>query len=311
MSGPLGAAAERRSFPLVPRRRQSGLPFGDRAGRRPGHGTDVIGLRPYEPGDPVASIDWYATARLSNAHADLEFVVRERAVDVAPRVVLVLDRRPAMALYPSTFPWLSKRDAQVEVAIVIAFSAAAARAEIALLDVADGSVAWLPPGRRDRPWLVAERATDAPFRAPEDGLLQALEFLAQRRTELPAGTFLFVLSDFLVGPGDDAWIEAVGHGWDVVPVVIQDPIWERSWPHVAGVAVPVADPDGRTLGLVRLGRRRVAGLRDRHEERYATTIAALESVGLRPVEIGTSDPRAIEDAFLDWAEERRRGQWRR
>jgi hypothetical protein len=216
-----------------------------------------------------------------------------------------------MALYPPTLPWLSKREAQSRASTLIAFSAAAARADLALLDLAEGSIVWLPPGRRDRPSLVAERAADAPFDAPEDGLVRALDFLAQRRIELPAGTFVFVLSDFLAGPGEDAWIEAIGHGWDVVPVAIQDPIWERSWPDVAGVAVPVADPRGHMLGPVRLGRRRVAGLKESHEERYARTIASLESVGLRPVEIGTSDARLIEDAFLDWAEERRRGQWRR
>ena len=88
--------------------------------------------------------------------------------------------------------------------------------------------------------------------------------------------------------------------------MIQDPVWERSWPAVAGVGVPVAG-----AGLVRSGRRRVARLRAEHEARYAATIAELESVGLRPVELGTSEPRGVDDAFLDWAEERRRRRWNR
>ena len=33
-------------------------------------------------------------------------------------------------------------------------------------------------------------------------------------------------------------------GWDVVPVVVQDPVWERSFPDVGGVTLPLADPDG-------------------------------------------------------------------
>jgi len=302
---------ERRTFPLVPRRRLSGLPFGDLPSRRRGHGSEVIGSRPYEPGDPVSTIDWFASARLSSASGGDEFVVRDRAADEAPRVTLVLDRRPAMGLYPEQLPWLVKREAQRQAAIAVASSAAAARADVASLDFAEGEPWWLPPGRRDRPWLVAERVGAAPFSAPDDGLARALSFLAQRRTDVPGGTFLFVLSDFLVPPPLDAWVDAAAHGWDVVPVVIQDPTWERSWPDVAGVAVPVADPREGGTRLVRLGRREARRLRESHEERYSTLVAELESVGFRPVEIGSADPHAIDDAFLAWAEDRRRGRWAR
>jgi uncharacterized protein (DUF58 family) len=297
---------ERRTFPLVPRRRLSGLPFGDLPSRRRGHGTEVIGSRPYEPGDPVSTIDWFASARLSSASGGDEFVVRDRAADEAPRVVIVLDRRPAMGLYPPPLPWLSKRDAQREAAISIAASAAVARADIAALDHADGADWWLPPGRRDRPWLVAARAAEAAFAAPEDSVLRALAFLAQRRTDVPGGAFVFVLSDFLVPVPADAWLDALAHGWDIVPVVIQDPVWERSWPDAAGVGLPVAG-----AGLVGLGRRGTARLRAEHEARYEELIAGLHAVGLRPIEVGTSDPLAVDDAFLAWADERRRGRWAR
>ncbi|HEY2373718.1 MAG TPA: DUF58 domain-containing protein [Gaiellaceae bacterium] len=300
------SARERRTFPLVPRRRLTGLPFGDLPSRRRGHGTEVIGSRLYEPGDPVSTIDWFASARLSSASGGDEFIVRDRAADEAPRVTILLDRRPAMGLYPPPLPWLSKREALREAAISIAASAAVARADIAALDYGTGEPWWLPPGRRDRPWIVAARAVEAPFDAPEDNVLQALAFLAQRRTDVPGGTFLFVISDFLEPVQPDAWLDAVGHGWDVVPVVIQDPVWERSWPDVAGVGVPVAH-----AGLVRLGRRQAARLRTEHEVRYAGLLAELQSVGLRPVELDSSDRYAVDEAFLGWAEERRRGRWAR
>ncbi len=302
---------ERRTFPLVPRRRLTGLPFGDLPGRRRGHGTDVIGSRPYEPGDPVSTIDWFASARLSSARGGDEFVVRDRAADEAPRVALVLDRRPAMGLYPEPLPWLSKREAQRQAAISIAASASAARADIGSLDFGGGEPWWLQPGRRDRPWLVAERAGEAAFDAPEESISRALEFLADRRTDVPGGTFLFVLSDFLAGPATHSWIDALGLGWDVVPVVIQDPVWERSWPDVGGVAVPVAEPRGRRTALVRLSGRKAESLRREHEERYAAILAELQSVGLRPVEIESAEPFAVDEAFLAWAEERRRGRWAR
>lgn len=300
------SARERRTFPLVPRRRLSGLPFGDLPSRRRGHGTEVIGSRPYEPGDPVSTIDWFASARLSSASGGDEFVVRDRAADEAPRVTIVLDRRPAMGLYPAPLPWLSKRTAQREAAISIAASSAVARADIAALDYGDGEPWWLPPGRRDRPWIVAARAEEAPFTAPDDNVLRALAFLGQRRTDVPGGTFLFVVSDFLEPVPADAWLDAVAHGWDVVPVVIQDPLWERSWPDVGGVGLPVSG-----AGLVRLSRRGAARLRREHEERYERLLGELHSVGLRPVELDSSDPLAVDEAFLGWAEERRRGRWAR
>ena len=305
------SSRERRTFPLVPRRRLTGLPFGDLPSRRRGHGSEVIGSRLYEPGDPVSTIDWFASARLSAARGDDEFVVRDRAADEAPRAAIVLDRRPAMGLYPAPLPWLEKREAQRQAAIAIAASAAAARADVAALDFAGGEAWWLPPGRRDRPWLVAERAAEASFDAPEDTIARALLFLEQRRTDMPGGTFLFVLSDFLVDVPVDAWLDASGHGWDVVPVVIQDPVWERSWPDIGGVAVPVANPRSGRVELVRLSRRQAARRREEHRERYRSLIAELESAGLRPVELGSSDAVSVDEAFLDWAEERRRGKWAR
>jgi uncharacterized protein (DUF58 family) len=300
------SARERRTFPLVPRGRLTGLPFGDLPSRRRGHGTEVIGTRPYEPGDPVSTIDWFASARLSSATGGDEFVVRARAADEAPRVTIVLDRRPAMGLYPPPLPWLSKREAQREAAISIATSAAAARADISALDYGDREAWWLPPGRRDRPWLVADRASDAPFTAPDDNVVRALSFLAQRRTDVPSGTFVFVVSDFLEQVPADCWLDAVARGWDVVPVVIQDPVWERSWPGVAGVGLPVAE-----AGLVRLSRRRAERLRAEHEQRYEELLGELHSVGLRPVELDSSAPAAVDEAFLGWADERRRGRWAR
>jgi len=305
------SSRERRTFPLVPRRRLTGLPFGDLPSRRRGHGSEVIGSRLYEPGDPVSTIDWFASARLSEARGDDEFVVRDRAADEAPRVAIVLDRRPAMGLYPSPLPWLEKREAQRQAAMSVSASAAAARADIAALDFSGGEAWWLPPGRRDRAWLVAERAGDATFDAPEDTILRSLRFLEQRRTDMPGGTFLFVLSDFLTELPVDAWLDAAGHGWDIVPVVIQDPVWERSWPEIGGVAVPVADPRSGRVELVRMSRRQAERRRAENAQRYAALLAELESLGLRPVEIGASDPALVDEAFLGWAEERRRGKWAR
>jgi hypothetical protein len=63
--------------------------------------------------------------------------------------------------------------------------------------------------------------------------------------------------------------------------------------------------------LVRLSRRQATRRRRENVERFAALIAELESVGLRPVELTASDPASVDEAFLAWAEERRRGKWAR
>ncbi len=305
-------AADRQTFPLVPRRRRLvGLPFGEQPSRRRGAGGDVIGTRAYEAGDPVTTIDWNATARLSVASGRDEFVVRDRSADEAPRVVILCDRRPAMSVFPSSLPWLDKPRAIVEITAAVAASAIAARSDVASLDFASGDPHWLPPGLRDQAWLVAERQREAPFDAPEDTLEQAFAFLGTHRRSLPAGTFVFVLSDFLVSPPGAAWVEALAHGWDLVPVVVRDPTWEQSFPAVGGVGLPVVEPGGGDVSLVRLSVREAARRRANNEERQRQLILELESLGLEPVVIGTSDPAAIDQAFVEWAELRKQRRWGR
>src|SRR4030095_12125839 len=96
------------TFPLTPKRRLIGLSFGGMRSARRGSGTDVAGSRPYRPGGDMDSIDWAASGRPSSARGTDEFVVRERFADEAPRVIIVCDRRPEMAAFPSHLPWLSK-----------------------------------------------------------------------------------------------------------------------------------------------------------------------------------------------------------
>jgi uncharacterized protein (DUF58 family) len=302
---------ERLTFPLVPRRRLVGLPFGDLPSRRRGHGSDVIGTRPYEIGDPVSTIDWFASARLSAATGRDEFIVRDHAADEAPRVVLVCDRRPAMGIYETSLPWLSKPAAVAETAAALVASAVVARADVASLDYGDGGPYWLPPGRRDVPWFVQERQSGAAFEADEDNLERAFAFLGRLHSDLPTGSFVFVISDFLAPPPADAWLDAAAHGWDAVPVVVQDPVWEQSFPDIGSVAAPIADPRSGRVRLVRLSRREARQRRRENEERHRRLLDELVSLDLEPVVIGTSDPYAIDRAFVEWAEVRRLTRWAR
>ena len=124
---------------------------------------------------------------------------------------------------------------------------------------------------------------------------------------MPAGTFVFVLSDFLVSPPGDTWVRALEQRWDVVPVVIQDPVWEQSFPAVERVGLPVAAVDGQAEE-VWLRRREVAERRRANEERWEALLAGFAQVDLEPVVIRSAEPREILRAFLDWAEMRQAAQ---
>ena len=300
----------RRTFPLVPRRRLQGTPFGERRSARRGRGSDVAGTRPYVPGDPVTTIDWFASARLSSATGGDEFVVRETYAEEAPRVLVVVDRRPSMGLYGNGLPWLDKPAAVVAAAEAIARSAAQARAELGGADAAGGREHVYSPGAV-APRHVLDRVRRAPYDAADGSLPRTLGALLNRRAELPQGTFVFILSDFLDDPPAALLARLRNSLWDVVPVIVQDPTWEQSFPAVAGVLVPYVAPGEGEPTLVRMGERDVAARRRENEARLERLLRRFRSHRLDPVVLGSSAPTAVDAAFLRWAhlrQLRRRGR---
>jgi uncharacterized protein (DUF58 family) len=296
-------------FPLTPRRRLIGLSFGGMRSARRGTGSDVAGSRPYRPGDDMDTIDWAASARLSAARATDEFIVRERFAEEAPRVVIVCDRRPEMKLYPSWLPWLSK-PAAVEIAsLMIADSTIAARGYSGYLDFADGDeVYWRPPRSQHDDWRAEPTR---PFGAPQDTISRSFTHLFELRPSLLPGTFVFVISDFVVEPDEELWLRAVERRWDVVPVVLQDPTWERTFPDVSGTMLPVVEPQSGKTTFMRLSRREALARRRANEERWTRLQQTFAMLDLDPVAISTSNPVDILETFTLWAEQRMywRGRW--
>ena len=300
-------------FPLVPRYRLSGLPFGSARSTRRGRGSDLAGLRGYVPGDPVSTIDWRASARLSTARGGDEFVVRERFADEAPRVVVVVDRRPSMGLYPGWAPWLSKPDAVRVATRAIVDSAMAARAAAGYLDCASpsGRPFWIPPRGRSPLELIESHEAAVTFEAEPGSLEHGIDYLARSAMTLGAGSFLFVLSDFLEPPPHSLWLAAQSRRWEIVPVVIQDATWEQSFPSIGPVIMPITEPDGRHLIDVRLRRSEARAERERREKARAEQLAGFAALGLDPVLIDRSELDPVLREFSEWAERRRRGLWRR
>jgi uncharacterized protein (DUF58 family) len=294
---------ERRPFPLVPRWRLTGLPFGEQRSVRRGPGSDVAGSREYVPGDPVSSIDWYASARLSSARGREQFVVREHFEDEAPRVVVIADRRPSMALYDSSLPWLSKPAAAAAVIDAVIVSTLVARGEVGYLDLADDSEHpyWLPPRAGRGRYAISDRVAEGGWDAPPDTLERAFAHLHRVRAALPPGSFVFVVSDFLSELPAAALLRATALRWDVVPVVVQDPVWEQSFPDAGALVVPLQDPRTGQLLDVRLSARASRSLRYENEARRSRLLTQMAKLALDPVLIGSSDTADVDRAFMDWA----------
>ena len=290
------------TFPLRPKRRLVGLAYGTMHSTRRGVGSDIAGSRPYRPGDSMKLIDWSASAKLSRARGGDELVVRVHYADEAPRVVILCDRRPSMSLFPAGWPWLEKPQAVRTVLRLIADSAIAAQAYTGYLDHAAGAPFWEPPKSQR---TLHELEFDRAFRAPADALTCGLEELLRHTRDTPAGTFVFVVSDFLAPPSRELWLRVLARRWDVVPVVVQDPVWEQSFPDVGGIVIPFADPVMGRPAYAELTRREAEERRRANEARRARLVRMLRGLDLEPVLVDRSDLRSVFASFMVWVERRR------
>jgi len=296
----------RLTFPLVPRRRVIGLSYGTMKSLRRGSGTDVAGSRPYRPGDDMDSIDWAASARLSTARGSDEFVVRERFAEEAPKIVIVCDRRPEMACYGPPLPWLDKPRAMRTVVELVLASAGAAGGFVGYLDYADGEPHWRQPkGDRKLIELRDERLWSSEYGGPADWLERSIDHLASHTRAVTPGTFVFLLSDFIPSPARDTWLAAIGHRWDLVPIVIQDPTWDQSFPDVDGIVVPMRDARTGSVRSVRMRRKEVAARREENVRRTEELLGTFRELDIDPVVVTSSGQGAILAEFLLWTDLRR------
>jgi uncharacterized protein (DUF58 family) len=298
-------AAPGTPFPLIPRFQIEGLSGGVAQGLRRGHGSEPVATRDYRSGDSTRTIDWAASARLSAASGDDRFVVREYRAEEAPRVVVVQDLRPEMGLHAPELPWLHKRAAAQAVLDAVHASARQARARLGIAAATSTGV-----GLR---WLTEHDAPALPetLDAPDDAIARTFAALRGRREDLPSGTFVFAVSDFLEPLPPSLWSEALARRWDVVPVVIQDPVWEASFPAVGGLLVPVSDPRDGAMRPIRLREGEARRLAAEHELRHAELLLEFTRAGLDAVLVETSSPFDVAAAFARWAAGRqsRRGRW--
>jgi len=124
------------------------------------------------------------------------------------------------------------------------------------------------------------------------------------RSALPIGSFVFVLSDFITTTPPELWGQAVGNGWDVVPVIVQDPVWEQSFPEIDGVLMSIGDARGASPRHVRLAASEVAERRRFNSTRLELLQRDFVRLGLDPVLISDDADHAVHAALLAWAQAR-------
>jgi uncharacterized protein (DUF58 family) len=283
-------------FPFPARKRIAGAPLGEANSVRRGESADIAGSRSYVPGDDPRAIDWAGSARLTAARGRDVFLVREFYAEETPVAVIVCDRSPSMGVRPADgTPFLSKPETVARVAALVADSAAAARSQFAFFEFRRETPFFSPPAARGARTLL-EQWTDTPACGGDRSADELLHGLVSQRAHLPAGTLVFLLSDFLREPSNSVWPLVLDAGWEVVPVLIQDPVWEQSFPlEAAGLVIEQAE------GPVKIAKRDAARLKRDHEQRIAEIARWSTQHGFSPVVPGGYEPEQLVEAFSVWA----------
>jgi len=281
---------------LEPHVRIIGSLFGSAASRRRGTSDDVVSGRPYQPGDDVRRIDWATSARLSAIRGEDHFVVRESYGEEAPFVCFTVDRSPSMALYPREYPWLHKPAAVRLMADVVVLSAGHYHCPLAFLD-ADN---WRPPSTSNEPDELTRLLEEGAYDHSEETTDSLFGRLHSVQHMLPGGSFVFCCSDFLDVPSQRTLAMLVDAEWELVPVIVQDPLWEQSYPEAVGeVALPVRDDAGR-FRLLRQSRAEVRERRRAHEARLRRLEELFTGYGFPPIVVSEVGTDALADALLSW-----------
>jgi uncharacterized protein (DUF58 family) len=184
-----------------------------------GRGMEFDEVRPYVPGDDVRTIDWNVTARVGEPH--VKRYVEERELTV----LLLVDISPSQDFGSAG---RSKREAAVELAALVAFSAIYNQDKIGLLLFHGAAEEYIPPRKGQKHALrvireVLARGREGAPRADERRRLRELgrelvgrfrRLVARTRAEprratniayalefcrrvLPRRAVLFLVSDFL------------------------------------------------------------------------------------------------------------------
>lgn len=270
--------------------RIDGFRFGDLASRRRGTGLELDSIGPYQWGDDIRHMDWFATARIGRPQ------VKQFRRDVQQTIMLVLDLRPSM-MFGSSDQLMAKTACLA--AAKIAWSTSKDHQPLGLLLIAgDKPPELIPPRRGRRARLqhlakVVEAYRQAIDHAgePSPPLADSLEGLPSR---MSGDVEAVIISDFSqIGDDFDRRMRETGARGAQSAIVIEDNLMRA--PPPSGL-YPLRSEADQQLAAVAI-KRRDANLYRMEAERHRRALTArLFSLGMRQVLI--SDAPSINEGYF-------------
>jgi hypothetical protein len=269
--------------------RIEGFRFGDLMSRRRGAGLELDSLGPYQWGDDIRHIDWFATARIGRPQ------VRQFRRDVQRTIILALDLRPSM-FFGSTRQLMAKTACLA--AARIAWSTSKDHQPLGLFLIKAQSTELVPPrrGRRARLQHLA-RIVDA-YRQAIDLEDPSSLMLSESLETLPAymsgDVEAVIVSDFShLGDGFDKRLHEIGDRGEQSAVVIEDSLMSAPPPQGS---YPIRAGDDQRLATVAI-RNRDTNLYIKEADHHRRLLTArLFGLGMRQVLI--ADPASIDEGFF-------------
>jgi len=283
-----------RRLDLKVARRLEGLLQGDHRSAFRGQGLDLADLREYQYHDDVRHMDWNVTARLGIPH------VREFLEDREITAWFLLDMSPSLEFESVS---VSKRAVMVEfTALVCRLLAAKGNRTGAVLF--SGQVERVIPARGGRQQLLVMLDALTRYRDPKGAkrttdlarVLTDSATVVRRRRSL-----VFIISDFITGPGWETPLARLANRHDVVAVRLSDPL-ELRLPDLGLLTFQDAESgeqvfvDTHDPGF----RRRFAAVAEAREESLRSAFA---SAGVDTLELSTEDD--VADAVMRFADMRK------
>lgn len=266
-----------------------GFRFGDLTSRRRGTGLELDNIGPYQRGDDIRHMDWFATARIGRPQ------VKQFRHDVQQTIILVIDLRPSM-MFGSSVQLMAKTACLA--AAKIAWSTSRDHQPLGLLLLGGATADYIPPrrGRRARlqhlgliaeAYREARRHTEEPA-SPLDVMLGDLP--AHMAGDIEA----IIISDFSrLGDGFDRRLREIGARGGESAIVIEDGLMRV--PPPAGI-YPLRDDQDHRLAAVAIRKRDENVYRMQAEQDRRTLKARLLSLGMR--QVLTADAAAVDEGFF-------------
>ena len=253
-----------------------GFRLGEQPSRKRGIGLDLESIGPYQWGDDIRHMDWFATARTGRPQ------IKQFRQDVQQTLILVIDLRPSM-MFGSSRQLMAKTACMA--AAKIAWSTSKDHQPLGLMLLGAQSSNFIPPrrGRRARLQRLAQ-LVDAYRQAtvhvgeetkPLDTMLEDLP------SHMAGDVEAIIISDFsLLGNGFDRCLRETGAKGEQSAVVIEDGLMQASPP--AG-RYPFQAPGDREIVNIAIRNNQATIYRELAERRRRALAAELMGLGMRQV----------------------------